>query len=196
MAVAAGYPVNIQEVVNRFISVVHDPAYNSAVYWNTNLPPQSHSQATIDSTALSGRTVSKPNTTVLKEYVIPDGSKYGTYVDDLVASAMVTALKRYANYTTVYRRARYGLKTSNDGAVTYYGTGVSVCRLTYTYQLNYSYSTWGIITGSNLISYNVRAFLNNLRSVADAAQDSAAIVDLRVCHSSCHDSCHGSRGRR
>lgn len=177
MAIYKGYPTKIQEVVDRFNTKVHDPAYWSSVYWSGRTPTY------IKSSELADRAVSKPSGSSLTS-----GSS-----NDMVAADMISALKTYANKTTVYRRASYGRRT--DGAVQ--GAGTAVCRLTNAYQINYGYTDWwNVSSGNSIVADHVLSFIDSLRNTADNAQNWAPIIDLKICHSSCHQSCHGSRGRR
>ena len=160
-----------QSVADKFSARVKTPAYNTAVFWNTNRPTY------INTAALGPRDVT----------TMPAGALPGSLITSI---DIINQVKAYAKLTTAYRRARSGLILD--------GTGTSqdrtdVCRLSDAYLISYTSiaSLSGLITSGGL-----DAFMNSVRTTFDNAQFNAGVVDLRVCHSSCHTSCHGSRGRR
>ena len=166
-------------VINTFISKVVNPAYNSCVYWNGNNPGTSR----INTAALGPRDVTRPGT----------GTISTVDINGTAASNIVEMARAYAYNTTVYRRARFGLRT--DGATV--GDGTRVCRLNDNYRIGYTYGAGSL--GSLPRDVNaamINGFFDAIRNVAKGAQLSAGVVDLRVCHNSCHNSCHSARGRR
>lgn len=175
-----GNKITKQTIVDDFISYIKKPAYDAVVFWNGNSPGSTRIKVgqlgsrdftdTLDTTDLTGTTIQ--------------------------ASVIVNQVKAFANYTTVVRRARSGLIVDNfepDTAPTTTDNRTDLCRLIDTYQTNYTYTDQlsGKIEASTL-----NTFYAAIRTTASQAQTTAAVVDLRVCHSSCHSACHGSRGRR
>jgi len=161
-------------LVDDFINNVKLPAYNSAVYWNSNYPSY------IQSSQLGDRDVSTPTTADIPDSVV-------------TASTIVNVFKAYAKVTTSYRLARSGLILDGGGVSQ---DSTNVCRLLDSYQVNYVYSDGDVISGNTITANSINSFYTNLRNVAAAAQTTETVIDLRVCHSSCHVSCHSSRGRR
>ena len=170
-----GNDVTKTSVVDEFLTRVKDPAYNSAVFWNTNNPGSSR----INVSQLGPRDVSEPTTTNIPDLIV-------------TASTILNVFKNYSKLTTVYRRARSGLIT--DGGTT--DDRTDVCRLIDGYQITYTYGDAAVGPNNIITASSMNNFMQGLRNTAAAAQTSASVVDLRVCHSSCHSSCHGSRGRR
>lgn len=166
--------VTASGAINDFINQVVNPAYNSCVFWNGNYP-----SGRINTSALGPRNITRPTAANLS--------------GNLVAANLANILRTYAFNTTVYRRARSGLQTSRSGQGTWYaGDRTDVCRLIDSYRINYGNST---ISGT-VTANNFNNLISNFRTRYQAAQQTAGVVDLRVCHDSCHSSCHSSRGRR
>ncbi len=163
-------------VINNFINRVVTPAYNSCVYWNTYNPGTTR----MDTSKLAGRDVTRPTTGNLPSNIIT-----AVQIRDMANS--------YAVNTTAYRRARSGLMGDN-GAMT--DDRTDVCRLLDTYRITYTTPNVAMVAGQVASQTNENNYFNAVRVAYDDAQLNAAVVDLRVCHSSCHTSCHGSRGRR
>lgn len=183
--------VTASGAINDFINQVVNPAYNSCVFWNGNYP-----SGRINTGALGPRDITRPTAANLS--------------GNLAATNLVNILRTYAFNTTVYRRARSGLLTSRSHTrytydfvsgrwvvaerqgTWYVGDRTDVCRLIDSYRINYGNST---ISGT-VTANNFNNLISNFRTRYQAAQQTAGVVDLRVCHDSCHSSCHGSRGRR
>lgn len=164
-----------QQYVDDFINRVQDPAAATVVFWNTNHPGTNRIQVA----KLGPETVTSPTPTDLPG-------------PDVNASTITAMVKTFAKLTTVYRRARSGLRT-DSGTV---GDRTDVCRLIDSYQINYTYGEGNILANEEIEAVEVNNYMDAVRTIAAQAQTSAAVVDLRVCHSSCHSNCHGSRGRR
>ena len=173
--VSIGTNVTKTSVVNEFLTRVKNPAYNSAVFWNTSNPGSTR----INVSQLGSRDVSAPSTSNIPDLIV-------------TASTILNVFKSYAKVTTVYRRARSGLIT--DSGTT--DDRTDVCRLIDGYQITYTYGNATVGPNNTITASSMNNFMQGLRNTASAAQSSAGVVDLRVCHSSCHSSCHGSRGRR
>lgn len=178
-----GDTITKSEIISNFIARVKTPAYNTAVFWDTSNPGSGF----IDTSQLGPRDVTAPSTAQ-----IPDTT--------ITALTIRNMAKNYAVYTTVYRRARSGYITDNfnpDTAEVTTNDRTDVCRLIDSYQVSYTYSDGTAVqSGQVATASGINGFFDGIRTTAAAAQSSAAVVDLRVCHSSCHSSCHGSRGRR
>lgn len=200
MSVVSGDEVSSSEVVNRFKKYVRDPAYSEAKYWKGNLSPKYGSNETMDDTKLAGRSIDYPGPYDIRE--IKSSIWYTTYYPDTIAKAMVSALKEFANKTTVVRRARYGYKSTSwhrKNTTKKYAVhkgGYGIVRLSNAYAFSSSYTNSALFKGYLLHSYYVRQYIDTLRSSSYTNRNNASTVDIRTCHSSCHNSCHGSRGRR
>lgn len=164
-----------QQYVNDFVTRVRNPAIATVQWWDGNNPGPTRIQVA----ALGPEQVNAPTTANLP----------GTDVD---ASTITSMVKTFAKLTTVYRRARSGLIT--DTGTT--DDVTNICRLIDSYQLTYTYGEGNILTDEEIEAAEVNSYMDSVRAIAAQAQTSAAVVDLRVCHSSCHSNCHGSRGRR
>lgn len=176
MPVATGDLITKASIVSNYLEKIRNPPYNAIVFWDGNNLGTSRQQ-----TSLFGpRDFSAQMST----------SDIG---DTLVtASTIVNQVRSYAYWTTAARYCRSGLIT-NSGTI---DDRYDVCRLTDSYLINYNYSSASLSTDQDATALSLNTFMDNIRAIADDAQTSAALVDLRVCHSSCHSSCHGSRGRR
>lgn len=164
--------------INEFYNRVMLPAYNSCVYWNGHHPGADR----MNISQLGPRTVTNP----------PVNAVQGQPV---AAAALVNILRNHAVYTTVYRRARSGITRSgyDTGGDTLHDS-IDVCRLLDNYQLNYG--SINLNPGEVLSGQDYNNKLAMMRNSYAQAQNTAGVVDLRVCHDSCHDSCHSARGRR
>jgi hypothetical protein len=179
---AQGNSITRQSVYDEFLSRIWTTASNTIVYSATSNPGTTR----IQTAQLGSGTFTTPPGGVTSI----DGNTLVT------ASSIMTVAKNYAAQSTAARRARSGFIVDNfspDTAETTTDDRTDVCRLTDAYIIAYTYtgSLSGVISATNM-----QAYFDALRSTASAAQTSATVVDLRVCHSSCHNSCHGSRGRR
>lgn len=175
--VSSNTTVTSASAINDFITRVVNPAYNSCVFWNGN-----HNSSYIDASQLGPRDITRPTAANLS------GS--------LAATNLVNILRSYAYNTTVYRRARSGRQYSRwgnqSGGTWYESDRTDVCRLIDSYRIDYGNANIsGIVNATNFNN-----LISDFRTRYQAAQSTAGVVDLRVCHDSCHSSCHGSRGRR
>jgi hypothetical protein len=177
---STGSRISKQSIVDDYFAYIRNPAYNAVVFWSGSNPGPTRIR-----TALLGPRDFSAN--------LSTGNIGDTRI---TASTIINQVRAYAYYTTVARRARSGYITDNfspNTAETTTGDRTDVCRLTDAYLIAYSY---GGSLGNPISAPNINSFYSTIRSTASQAQSSAAVVDLRVCHSSCHSACHGSRGRR
>jgi hypothetical protein len=171
---SSGNRITKQSIVDDYFANIRNPAYNAVVYWSGSNPGATRIQV--------ARLGPRDFTANLSTGNISDTA--------VTASTIINQVRAYAYYTTAARRARSGL-ILDGGATT--GDRTDVCRLVDANLIAYSY---GGSLSNPVSAPNINAFYSTIRATAAQAQTTAAVVDLRVCHSSCHSSCHGSRGRR
>ena len=167
-------------VINNFINRVVTPAYNTCVFWDASNPGTTR----MNTSQLAGRDVTRPTTTNIPGNV-------------LAALQIRDMTNAYAVNTTVYRRARSGMNATDINLVaSVIDDRTDVCRLLDTYAVTYATADGAILAGEVVHLGNENSYFIAVRAAYDDAQLNAAVVDLRVCHSSCHTNCHSSRGRR
>lgn len=182
-------PVNKQNLVDRFSDFVVATA-NAGIAWGTDAIPFAELPASTFGGTTAGRAI---------------GISGATIGDTTITAATIRTLleTETATYTNI-RNLRAVLNVTGEGGNTGTRTTAGVVYdQTAKAHLNTDYraalptvNDAGVASGNTVTSANLETYFANLRSAYQSIQNTAAYVQIDVCHASCHSSCHSSRGRR
>lgn len=188
-------PINSQNIVDHYESVVNAFA-NAGIVWGTNNLPFSQFPSGNFGGTTAGKSISPTDGL--------SGSYLGLPGAPVTASPIYNMLVGETNRYTSIRRLRALLNVTGAGGNTgnyslpgiiYDQTNVAHMNNAYLQNIG-SPNNGGVQAGLPVTALSINTFFENLKSAYTAQRNNTATITVNVCHSSCHNSCHSSRGRR
>lgn len=182
-------PVNKQNIIDRFADYVVATA-NAGISWGTNALPFVEMPTNVFGGTTSGKSIGVAGTSIT-DTNITAATIRAVLEGETVSYTNIRNLRAVLNVTgtggNIGSRPVAGVVFDNT-AKAYLNTGYQAALP--------PVNNAGVASG-NVISFaNLETYFAGLQTAYQSVRDSAAFVQVDVCHASCHSSCHSSRGRR